>query len=257
LGDGSPAWPQKYDRAELEKIRRLVGERSFAAEYLLNAVAPTDTFIAARCIRAGNLEEWIMITRLIDWSGHPTKGKPENLLSRYGIYAGLDVGRFVHPSHLAVIVPLEREDARFPWKERHFVQVASVWLDDEPYAKQIAEIKEILAMGGAFVRVFYDNTRGELVALKEQGLIPRGWHGVTITAERKQQMAQRLLLALEQGAQALARREAEKIPSASQCALQAQESGGEHGEAFTSLMLALEATQRRGPETFYIRDLYG
>jgi hypothetical protein len=39
-----------------------------------------------------------MITKLIDWSGHPTKGKPENLLSRYGIYAGLDVGRFVHPS---------------------------------------------------------------------------------------------------------------------------------------------------------------
>ena len=45
LPDGSPAWPQKYDRAELERIKRLVGERSFAAEYLLNAVAPTDTFI--------------------------------------------------------------------------------------------------------------------------------------------------------------------------------------------------------------------
>jgi hypothetical protein len=60
-----------------------------------------------------------MITKLIDWSGHPTKGKPENLLSRYGIYAGLDVGRFVHPSHLAVIVPLEREDDEIPWKERH------------------------------------------------------------------------------------------------------------------------------------------
>jgi hypothetical protein len=45
LSDGSPAWPQKYDRAELERIRRLVGERSFNAEYLLHAVAPTDTFI--------------------------------------------------------------------------------------------------------------------------------------------------------------------------------------------------------------------
>jgi len=45
LSDGSPAWREKYDRAELERIKRLVGERSFAAEYLLNAVAPTDTFI--------------------------------------------------------------------------------------------------------------------------------------------------------------------------------------------------------------------
>jgi hypothetical protein len=140
-----------------------------------------------------------MITKLIDWSGHPTKGKPENLLSRYGIYAGLDVGRFVHPSHLAVIVPLEREDAEIPWKERRFVQVASVWLDDEPYAKQIAEIKEILAMGGAFVRLFYDNTRGELVALKEQGLIPRAGTASRSPRSASKQMAQRLLLALEQG----------------------------------------------------------
>jgi hypothetical protein len=45
LPDGSLAWPEKYDRAELEKIKRLVGERSFNAEYLLHAVAPTDTFI--------------------------------------------------------------------------------------------------------------------------------------------------------------------------------------------------------------------
>jgi hypothetical protein len=88
------------------------------------------------------------------------------MLFKYGMYAGLDVGRFVHPSHLAVIVPLEREDAEIPWKARHFVQVASVWLDDVPYTEQVREIKEILAMGGAFVRVFYDNTRGELVALQ-------------------------------------------------------------------------------------------
>jgi len=45
LSDGSPTWPEKYSREELERIRRLVGERSFAAEYLLSAVAPMDTFI--------------------------------------------------------------------------------------------------------------------------------------------------------------------------------------------------------------------
>jgi hypothetical protein len=33
------------DREELEKIKRLWGSGAFAAEYLLNAVAPTDTFI--------------------------------------------------------------------------------------------------------------------------------------------------------------------------------------------------------------------
>ena len=205
-----------------------------------------------------------MITKLIDWSGHPTKGKPENLLSRYGIYAGLDVGRFVHPSHLAVIVPLEREDDEIPHKERHFFLVASVWLDDEPYAKQVAEVKEILAMGGAFVRVFYDNTRGELVALKEQGGIPKGWHGIAITAERKREMAQRLLLALEQGRLKLLPDERQKKSLLQVNALlQAQESGGEHGEAFTSLMLALEATNPASKLVYrnvsgeYIHGLYG
>jgi hypothetical protein len=205
-----------------------------------------------------------VIHKIINWEGHPTKGKPENLLSRYGIYAGLDVGRFVHPSHLAVIVPLEREDDEIPHKERHFVQVASVWLDDEPYAKQIVAIQEILEVGGAFVRVFYDNTRGELVALKEQGGIPRGWHGVTITAERKQEMAQRLLLALEQERLKLLPDERQKKSLLQVNALlQAQESGGEHAEAFTSLMLALEATNPTSKLVYrnvsgeYIHGLYG
>jgi hypothetical protein len=45
LPDGSPAWAEKYSRDELERIKRLVGERSFNAEYLLHAVAPTDTFL--------------------------------------------------------------------------------------------------------------------------------------------------------------------------------------------------------------------
>jgi hypothetical protein len=205
-----------------------------------------------------------MITKLVDWSGHPTRGNPEKMLFKYGIFAGWDIGRFVHPSHLAVIVPLEREDADVPWKARHFVQVASVWLDDEPYSKQIAEIKEILAMGGAFVRLFYDNTRGELVALKEQGLIPKGWRGVTITAECKQQMAQRLLLALEQERLKLLPDERQKRSLLQVNALlQAQESGGEHGEAFTSLMLALEATNPASKLVYrnvtgeYIHGLYG
>jgi hypothetical protein len=112
-----------------------------------------------------------MITKLVDWSGAPDQGQAGKcLFSRYGIYAGLDVGRFVHPSHLGGDRaarargrgrPLEGKALSCRWR--------SVWLDDVPYAEQIREIKEILAMGGAFVRVFYDNTRGELVAFASKG----------------------------------------------------------------------------------------
>lgn len=45
--DGRPAWPQKYPLEELERIRGLIGERAFRAEYLLQAMAPMDSFIPA------------------------------------------------------------------------------------------------------------------------------------------------------------------------------------------------------------------
>jgi hypothetical protein len=56
LDDGRPAWPQKYPLEELEKIKRLVGDKSFNAEYLLQAVAPLDSYISADLIERATLK---------------------------------------------------------------------------------------------------------------------------------------------------------------------------------------------------------
>jgi hypothetical protein len=56
LPDGRPAWPEKYPLEELERIRRLVGEKSFAAEYLLQAVAPLDSFISVELLERATLK---------------------------------------------------------------------------------------------------------------------------------------------------------------------------------------------------------
>jgi len=56
LPDGRPAWGQKYPIEELDRIRRLVGEKSFAAEYLLEAVAPLDSFISPDLIERATLK---------------------------------------------------------------------------------------------------------------------------------------------------------------------------------------------------------
>jgi hypothetical protein len=56
LSDGCPAWPQKYPIEELERIRRLVGEKAFAAEYLLQAVAPLDSFISPDLLERSTLK---------------------------------------------------------------------------------------------------------------------------------------------------------------------------------------------------------
>ncbi len=42
---GRPTWPEKYPIDEIARLRSLVGEKAFLAEYMLQAVAPVDTFI--------------------------------------------------------------------------------------------------------------------------------------------------------------------------------------------------------------------
>ena len=50
--DGSPAWPEKHTRDELERIKGLVGERAFRSEYLLESVAVTDSYLDPTLIQS-------------------------------------------------------------------------------------------------------------------------------------------------------------------------------------------------------------
>lgn len=45
LPDGRPAWPEKFPLEELNRLRALLGEHAFRAEYLLEPVASTDSYI--------------------------------------------------------------------------------------------------------------------------------------------------------------------------------------------------------------------
>jgi hypothetical protein len=194
-----------------------------------------------------------MITKIVSWEAHPSKGERGRLWF-FPIFAGLDLGRFRHPSHLVVIVPENYDGDR---RDR-YVQVASVWLDQEPYTKQVETIEALMnSIPCKMRRLYYDATRGELEALREQGLLPAGWRGITITAESKPKLAARLLLALEQERLVLLPDERQKRSLLQVNALlKADESGSEHGEALTSLMLALEAARPRWScLDYYLHDL--
>lgn len=185
-----------------------------------------------------------MIKKVISWEAHPSKGEHAKTWN-LPLFGGLDLGRFRHPSHLVVLAP---ESSHGEGRSR-FVQIASVWLDDESYTNQVIAIKRVLAEAGAGCRsciLHYDNTRAELEALREQGLLPGTWRGVRITAENKQKLAAQLLLALEQGRLTLLPDERQKRSLLQVNALlKADESSEGHGEALTSLMLALEAGRPR------------
>lgn len=171
----------------------------------------------------------------VSYERHPAKDFAA-LVQTFPAFAGFDVGRAAHSSHLSVLVlggNVGEQDARCIY------QVASIWFDaGTRYIDQIERVKywcDCLRVRA----VYYDATRGELEAWREEGRLP-GWFPVTFTAQSKAQMAGRLLGMLEQRRLFLLpdERQRRSILQVNN-ALQAEEFAGEHGDAFWSLAMAL------------------
>lgn len=181
-----------------------------------------------------------MISGIVSTKLVPHRG----LLEKAVLYVGIDVGRHVHPTHVAALV----KDG----VTRKFYQVASIWFDDEPYLKQVEQIMAYLKKvpHGKMVAL-YDNTRGEYGVLAEGGFLPRSrsesWQGIVLTRESKFRMASRLLVCLDRGELVLLpdRRQKESLLAVNNM-MRAEETEAGHGESFTSLMLALEAASSGG-----------
>lgn len=173
----------------------------------------------------------------ITYRAHPLYPARELLLG-LPAYAGWDVGRSVHPSHIAVLLPDNLNG-------KGFIQIASVWIPlGTPYVKQVEQIKALMR-DLRCSSIAYDATRGELEALRELGDL-REFKPITFTVERKKLMAGRVLAYLEKGLLKLLPDERQKrsILQVNNM-LQAEESEIGHGDSFWSLALALEAGDKQ------------
>src|SRR3970040_107776 len=83
-----------------------------------------------------------------------------------GVYAGVDIGRDAHPTHISVLAEMEGG---------HLVQVYERFLDGVDYNTQVKLINQLVEHFG-INRVYYDATRGELA---DRGL-SRGVHGIKL-----------------------------------------------------------------------------
>ncbi len=87
-------WPEKFDYPQLQRVRSSIKDRAFQTEYLLVPAAAANAFLPREAVEACVDEETVC---------HPLDepfGNPE----RYPVYAGIDVGKSLHPSHIAVFV---------------------------------------------------------------------------------------------------------------------------------------------------------
>jgi len=143
------------------------------------------------------------------------------------LFAGFDVGKKRHPSHLVI----------FRRRGDKMEQVHQSWLDGWNYSDQIQYLNEV-AENFNLEKGYIDNTRGEL---EDRGL-NTVWHSMTFSVKSKRTMAQIFEEYVVSENLSLVRDERQKqqILSVSND-LKAPETPMGHGDAFFSIAMALQA----------------
>ena len=143
-------WPEWTSYDELQDIRRTLGDRIFNPEYMASPVYSEDSYINRDKLLPLCTESCYSLTR------HPE-------LDNKIVLAGFDIGKKVHPSHLAVWVSEGNGEYR---------QIFSKWMDGWEYVTQLKYLTDAIELFN-INRLRYDNTRGEFEIFVEQGLANR------------------------------------------------------------------------------------
>jgi len=143
------------------------------------------------------------------------------------LFAGFDVGKKRHPSHLVI----------FRRNGSEIEQVHQSWLDGWSYSSQIDYLNEV-AKNFNIQRGYIDNTRGEL---EDRGL-DNVWRSMTFTTKSKNTMAQVFEQYVHSGNLRLLadERQRQQILSVNN-ELKAPQTPMGHGDAFFSISMALLA----------------
>ena len=220
--DGSALWPEVFPLERLAQEREDMLERAFRKEYLLDPVRRAEGYFTEPEINA--VINHGLKNRSVQSTDNP-------------VYAGLDIGKKRHPSHLSVFMDMDGK----------LIQIHSGWLDNADYIDQ-REYCRTKIDGLQIDTLEYDNTRGEFESFKEEGTLPEQMEGVTFTRNQNWKMA-------EQFGREVARKTIQLLPEERQKRsilsvgndLKAPESPEGHGDAFWSIALAVDAARGRAP----------
>ena len=148
------------------------------------------------------------------------------------VFAGFDVGKKRHPSHLVV----------FKRKGERVEQIHQSWLDGWDYSDQIVYLNEAAENFG-ITKGYIDNTRGEL---EDRGL-NRVWYPLVFSLKSKNNMAHIFEEYVHSGNLFLIQdhRQRQQILSVNN-ELKAPETPMGHGDAFFSIGMALQAAYETG-----------
>ena len=191
--------------------------KSFASEFLLKPYLSQESYFSEDDI-----------AKVIDYN---LRNYPANHNHDFDegdqIYAGFDIGKKRHPSHLVI----------FKKSGDNIKQIHQTWLDGWDYTRQVEFLNDI-AENFNITKGYIDNTRGEL---EDRGLNTLWWP-MHFTAKSKMTMAQVFETYVNEGTLKLLadERQTSQILSVNN-ELKAPETPMGHGDAFFSIAMALQA----------------
>ena len=191
--------------------------KSFASEFMLIPHFSTESYFEGEDI--DNCEDEKL-------RSFPATKKYE-LESGEELFAGFDIGKKRHPSHLVI----------FKKKGSKIEQIHQSWLDGWSYSDQVEYLNEV-AQNFKITKGYIDNTRGEL---EDRGL-DRTWNSMHFTLKAKNTMAQIFEKYVHSGNLSILKdeRQRQQILSVNN-ELKAPETPMGHGDAFFSIAMALQA----------------
>ena len=191
--------------------------KSFASEFLLKPFLSQESYFSEEDI-----------AKVLDYTlrSYPANHK-HDFPETDRIFAGFDVGKKRHPSHLVI----------FRKSGDRIEQIHQTWLDGWDYTAQIEFLNDV-AQNFNLTKGYIDNTRGEL---EDRGLDTKWWP-MHFTAKSKMTMAQIFETYVHEGNTKLIadERQTSQILSVNN-ELKAPETPMGHGDAFFSIAMALQA----------------
>lgn len=160
-------WPEEWPVERLLQRRNSIGDKAFQKEFQCRAVRSLEGFIDPKKYDS------LTIPRLKNRDlMHPIK------LNEW-TYAGFDIGKKSHPSHLWVVGVS---------RKKSLIQIHSKFMDGWDYVDQLEYLRQAVK-NFKIAKMLYDDTRAEFESFMEAGTLPSEMEGLCFTAKNKFSMA--------------------------------------------------------------------
>jgi hypothetical protein len=232
--NGIALWPEWMSFEELVNRREQQGERIFNPEYMASPVYAENAYISRQ-----------QLVPLCTETSLPIRNHSE--LNDEIVTAGFDVGKKVHPSHLAVFKRISHYNPETDDEDIEYQQLLSLWMDGWDYGAQVEMLNNVIEYFNVKVLRF-DNTRAELESFKENGKLSHRAEPVTFSAKNQEKYAASFGALVDKKKIAFVNesRQINQIVAVTSD-LQAINSPEGHGDSFFSCALGTYEEKRRTP----------